>query len=253
MIQITAFRPSTAIAGVCTACALLVAAPSFADDSATAPTETDEVTEKDASNADPLEPLNRTMSSFNRVVRGLLLDPMVEAYKGLTPPPVQEVVSNITSNLSEPVTAISSALQGDNENAGDAMERFVINTTVGLAGTRDVATDMGVTSRKEDLGQAMGANGVAPGPHIVLPILGPSNMRDVLGDVAATLANPIPLAGAADSAVSYAENKDDIEAATKSALDPYVVERDGYEQHREYVVKNGESVGTDVPSIVAED
>jgi phospholipid-binding lipoprotein MlaA len=113
---------------------------------------------------------------------------------------------------------------------------------------------MGIESRKEDLGQAMGANGMAPGPHIVLPIIGPSNLRDATGDVLTSLTSPVTAAAsAADSAVSYAENKDDIKAASDSALDPYVVERDGYEQHREYQVQNGEVAPTDVPTIVADD
>lgn len=226
--------------------AFLFVLPAAADDVAPA--------EETGATADPLEPLNRTMSAFNRVVRGLLLDPAVEAYKGLTPPPMQETVSNVTSNLSEPVTALSSALQGDDENASNAMKRFVINSTVGLGGTRDVASDQGITARKEDLGQAMGANGAEPGAHIVLPILGPSNMRDVVGDVITAVASPLPLAAsAAEGAVDYADKKDDIQAATKGALDPYVVERDGYEQHRAYEVRNGGPADLDVPTIVADD
>lgn len=227
--------------------AVLTATPALADD--TAPAAGDA-----AASSDPLEPLNRSMAAFNRVVRGLLLDPAVEAYKGLTPPELQQGVSNVTSNLSEPITAISSTLQGDDENASKAMQRFMINSTVGLAGTRDVASEHGVLSRKEDLGQAMGANGAEPGAHIVLPILGPSNMRDVVGDVITAVANPLPLAvTAADGAVTYADNKDDIQAATKGALDPYVVERDGYEQHRAYQVSNGAIKDDDVPTVVADD
>lgn len=242
-------RLALVIAACAASAALLSAAAAGADDAAPAPQAEDRA----AQEADPLEPLNRTMSSFNRVVRGLLLDPLVETYKGVVPPPVQKTVSNITTNISEPITAVSSAIQGDSENAGKAMERFVINTTVGLAGTRDVATEQGITARKEDLGQAMGANGMAPGPHIVLPIIGPSNLRDALGDVVTAVASPVPLAGAVDNAVTYAEKKDDIQAATKGALDPYVVERDGYEQHRTYQVNNGAVPIGDLPTVAGTD
>lgn len=250
MIRILEKRRATVLMAGGAVLAMAAAAPGVrADEPAPAPQAEAAVTQ----DIDPLEPLNRTVSSFNRVVRGLLLDPMVEAYKGLVPPPVQKTVSNVTGNIAEPITAISSAIQGDSENAGKAMERFVINSTVGLGGTRDVATEQGVTARKEDLGQALGANGMASGPHIVLPLIGPSNMRDALGDVVTAVASPIPLAGAVDNAVSYAEKKDDIQAATKGALDPYVVERDGYEQHRVYQVTNGAPPIGDMPTVAGTD
>jgi phospholipid-binding lipoprotein MlaA len=91
------------------------------------------------------------------------------------------------------VTAVSSLLQGDSDNAATATKRFIINTTVGLGGTSDPAAEMGLEQRKEDLGQAFGANGVAPGPHLVLPIIGPSNIRDVTGDALTALVNPLEL------------------------------------------------------------
>lgn len=250
MIRILEKRHVATLMASCAVLAVTIAAPGVrADD----PAPTPQAENDSATDSDPLEPLNRTVSGFNRVVRGLLLDPMVEAYKGLVPPPVQKTVSNVTGNLAEPITAISSAIQGDSENAGKAMERFVINTTAGLGGTRDVATEQGITARKEDLGQALGANGMSAGPHIVLPIIGPSNMRDALGDVVTAVASPIPLAGAVDNAVGYAEKKDDIQAATKGALDPYVVERDGYEQHRAYQVTNGAPTSNDMPTVSGSD
>jgi hypothetical protein len=125
------------------------------------------------------------------------------------------------------VTAVSSLLQGDSDNAATATKRFFINTTVGLGGTSDPAAEMGLEQRKEDLGQAFGANGVAPGPHLVLPIIGPSNIRDVTGDALTALVNPLPLAAkAASSGVNYSNNQDEIKSVTEGALDPYIVERD---------------------------
>jgi phospholipid-binding lipoprotein MlaA len=100
------------------------------------------------------------------------------------------------------------------------------------------------------LGQALGANGIAPGPHIVLPIFGPSNLRDATGDILIGLVNPAPLAlKAADAGVSYADKKDAISAATQGALDRYTVERDMYEQNRRYLVNNGEGPATAFPDI----
>lgn len=189
---------------------------------------------------DPLEPLNRFTSSFNSVVRGVVIDPLVDGYQAVMPEPVQEAVSNVVSNISEPLTIGSSLLQGDTENASTAAKRFIINTTVGLGGTQDPATEMGLEQRKEDLGQAFGSGGMAPGPHIVLPIIGPSNLRDAAGDVITAVVNPLPLAAkAASSGVNYSNNQDDIKSLSAGALDPYVVERDSYEQNRRYEVNNG--------------
>jgi len=183
----------------------------------------------------------------------MVIDPLVDGYQAVAPEPVQEAVSNAVSNISEPVTAVSSLLQGDTENATTATKRFFINTTVGLGGTSDPATGMGLKQREEDLGQALGANGVAPGPHIVLPIIGPSNFRDAAGDILTTLGNPLPLAAkAASSGVNYSNNQDDINSLTAGALDPYVVERDSYEQNRRYEVNNGVVPLTEFPEF-AED
>ncbi len=199
---------------------------------------------------DPLEGLNRVTSEFNAVVRRAVLDPLVEGYKAVAPEDMQKAVSNVFSNLSEPVTAGASLLQGDTDNASVATQRFFINTVAGIGGIGDPATDSGLRQRREDLGQAMGANGIAPGPHIVLPIFGPSNFRDATGDILIGLVNPAPLAvKAADAGVSYSDKKDAIEAATKGALDRYTVERDAYEQHRQTLVNNGQGPALAFPDI----
>ncbi len=188
---------------------------------------------------DPLEPINRVTSGFNRVMRGAIINPLVDGYKAITPEPVQKGVSNIISNLTEPITAGSSLLQGDTENAANATQRFIVNSTLGFAGINDEASKQGIKQRKEDLGQAAGADGVGTGPHIVLPILGPSNMRDATGAVITGIANPLGIISAVDSADSYVKNKNEIDGATKAALDPYVVERDAYEQNRRFKINNG--------------
>ena len=199
---------------------------------------------------DPLESVNRVTSEFNAILRKGILDPLVEGYRAMTPAEVQKAVSNVFSNLSEPVTAGASLLQGDTDNASTATQRFFINTTVGVGGIGDPATAAGLKQRREDLGQAMGASGVGPGPHIVLPIFGPSNLRDATGDILVGLVNPAPLAlKAADAGVSYADKKDEINAATEGALDRYTVERNAYEQHRRFLVSNGEGPATAFPDI----
>ncbi len=214
---------------------VLVAPNALADEPL--PSDTDDP----AAVSDPLEPVNRFTSNVNRVLRGAVIDPLVDGYQYVTPDPVERGVSNFFSNLSEPVTAVSSLLQGDTDNAATASGRFLINSTIGFLGTQDQATELGLEQRREDLGQAFGSHGVDTGPHIVLPILGPSNLRDATGDILTGLATPLPLAAqAAGGAVSYSENQDEIDMIGKGAIDPYVAEREAYEQNREFQVTNGQ-------------
>lgn len=203
---------------------------------------------------DPFETINRFTSGFNAAFRQGIVDPLVDGYQAVAPQPLQEAVSNLVSNLSEPITVGSSLLQGDTENASVATKRFFINSTVGLGGTSDPATGMGLEQRKEDLGQAFGSGGMAPGPHIVLPIIGPTNFRDAAGNVLTAIVNPLPLAAkAASSGVSYSNNQEEIQALTSGALDPYIVERDSYEQNRRYEVNNGVAPLMDIPEFAEED
>ena len=153
-----------------------------------APPSEAKATDESQAFSDPFESINRVISGFNAIFRGTIIDPLVDGYQAVAPQPLQEAVSNVVSNISEPVTAVSSLLQGDSENAATATKRFFINTTIRLGGTADPATDMGPEQRKEDLGQAFGANGVAPGPHLVLPIIGPTNFKDVTGDALSLIA-----------------------------------------------------------------
>lgn len=200
---------------------------------------------------DPLEPMNRTFSEMNRFFRRAFLDPLVTGYQAVTPKEMQASISNAVSNLTEPVTAVSSLLQGDANNAATATERFVVNSTVGLGGTRDPATGMGLKQRREDLGQAMGADGIAPGPHLVLPLLGPSNARDAVGDAVTALTSPLPLAASVGSDfVEYSDNRNTIESIDRNALDPYLAEKAAYEQHRRYEVQNGKGALPPGPSFV---
>ncbi|MDP6390641.1 MAG: VacJ family lipoprotein [Alphaproteobacteria bacterium] len=195
--------------------------------------------------SDPLEPINRVTSGFNDMLRTFVVDPLIGMYQGVTPKTVQDAVSNAASNLSEPVTAASSLLQGDMKNAGTATKRFLINSTVGLGGTQDKAKEMGLEQRREDLGQALGKHGFLPGPHIVLPLLGPSNLRDAAADIATGLASPIPLAGkAALGAVEYSDKKETARELREGAIDRYAAERSAYEQYRANQVRNNEVPAT---------
>jgi phospholipid-binding lipoprotein MlaA len=146
----------------------------------------------------------------------------------------------VVSNLTEPLTAVSSLVQGDLENARTAAGRFIVNSTVGLGGIRDPATGYGMEQRREDVGQMLGAHGVPAGPHLVLPFIGPSNLRDAPGDILAGLFSPIPFAGQLGAGmVSYSDKQDSVQDIGDSVIDPYIVERNAYEQRRDFVVHNG--------------
>ena len=199
---------------------------------------------------DPLEDVNRITSGFNNIVRGAILNPLVDGYRAVAPQPLQDAIGNAASNLTEPVTAVSSFLQGDTENAETATKRFFINSTLGVGGMNDPASEMGHEQRREDLGQAAAVNGAESGPYIVLPILGPSNTRDALGDVVTAVASPLPLAASvATAGVECSKNKEEIDSVTQGALDPYAVERSAYDQYRQYQINNGEVTPSDAPTL----
>lgn len=198
---------------------------------------------------DPLEPFNRAMFDFNYTVDSYLLRPVAKGYRYITPEVVRTHVGNFTDNLYEPVNAVNALLQGDIQQGMTSFWRFVLNSTVGLAGLNDVATEAGLARRSEDFGQTLAVWGVDAGPYVVLPLLGPSNLRDTVGVVADFYTNPIFYYAVDDTGTSlaisagrgivqrerYLEALDDIYA---SSLDPYVSFRSIYAQRRKAQIAN---------------
>lgn len=129
---------------------------------------------------DPWENLNRNVFEFNEGFDAAILKPVAELYAKL-PDGLRDCLSNAFFNLRGPSTAINNALQGKPEAAVSDLGRFIINTTVGFVGCFDVATDIGMEKHYEDFGQTLGVWGFEPGPYLVLPIFGPSNVRDAIG------------------------------------------------------------------------
>ncbi len=130
---------------------------------------------------DPLEGLNRGIFEFNRVVDGVLIKPVAQIYRGVLPQQAQDSVRSFLRNLRTPVILVNDVLQGDMDRAGSTIGRFLVNTTLGIGGLFDVASELGMPFHDEDFGQTLAVWGVGEGPYIVLPILGPSNPRDVVG------------------------------------------------------------------------
>ena len=140
---------------------------------------------------DPYEDFNRQMFAFNDGVDQAIIKPVAQGYRAVTNEPVREGVGNFSSNLGEPLTAVNHVLQGKIPDAGATVGRFLINTTVGLAGIFDPASAMGIQRTKEDFGQTLGAWGVEPGPFLVLPFVGPTSPRDLTGIGCDLALNPL--------------------------------------------------------------
>lgn len=131
--------------------------------------------------SDPWEGFNRRMYYFNAKADEYVLLPLVDGYQYVTPDFVEDGVSNFFDNLGEIPTFLNSVLQAKLGVATKTLGRFVVNTTVGIAGLFDVATPLGIEEQNEDFGQTLGYWGVEPGPYLVLPLLGPSSVRDATG------------------------------------------------------------------------
>ena len=143
-------------------------------------------TQRAPSPRDPIEPVNRQIFEVNEALDRGVFKPVAEAYSAVLPDPVRTGIRNFFSNLWEPWTAVNQALQGKFVMAGSDVLRFLTNSTIGVVGIFDVASDFELPKHSEDFGQTLAVWGVGFGPYIVLPILGPSSVRDGLGYVVDT-------------------------------------------------------------------
>ncbi|HEU4708410.1 MAG TPA: VacJ family lipoprotein [Methylophilaceae bacterium] len=206
-------------------------------------------------NRDPLEGLNRGIYKFNDVADKAVIKPVAGAYKAVLPSPVRSGVNNFFTNLGTFVTMINDLLQFKFSKAADDAGRFVINTTFGIVGVVDVASMDNVPKHNEDFGQTLGYWGVGNGAYLVLPILGPSTLRDTGGIVVDTAffdplgyvddvsaRNSAYVLELIDKRSQYLPASDLLDEA---ALDPYVFMRDAYLQRRENQVNDGTVVKKD--------
>lgn len=131
------------------------------------------------SKADPFEGMNRATYAFNDVVDENILKPVAKGYQTVTPGFFRAGVSNVFTNVGEVATALNSLLQGKTGDAASDAGRFLVNSTLGVLGLFDVATPMGLEKHNEDFGQTLGKWGVSSGPFLMLPLMGPSTIRDV--------------------------------------------------------------------------
>jgi phospholipid-binding lipoprotein MlaA len=201
-------------------------------------------------NKDPLEGLNRGIYKFNDVADKAVFKPVAGAYKAVAPTPVQTGINNFFGNLRTFMTTINQVLQFKFNKAAESATRFVVNSTVGIAGFIDVASKTGIPQYKEDFGQTLGYWGVGNGAYLMLPLFGPSTLRDTGGLIVdGSFLDPIvyvdnvrvrnTLYGSLfiSTRASYLPGSDLLDEA---ALDPYTFMRDAYLQRRENQVADGE-------------
>ena len=130
---------------------------------------------------DPFESMNRAVFTFNENADEYVIKPVAEAYQFVLPDFVRTGVTNFFSNIGDVFVAVNNLLQGKPGNAANDIGRFLVNSTIGILGLFDVATEAGLEKNKEDFGQTLGVWGVPSGPYVVLPLFGPSSVRDTAG------------------------------------------------------------------------
>ena len=214
------------------AMALLFAAPAAAD-------RDDE--------RDPLQGVNRAMLTFNLKLDEYALRPTAKAYSHL-PQPLRNGIGNFLSNLWQPATVLNDLLQGKFSKAGRDTGRFMINTILGAGGLMDVATHMGLPKQREDFGQTLAVWGVPPGPYLVLPFLGPANLRDFVGSIPQYAYNTDPISaldaparwyGTGLRLVNTRARLLDLDEVLELQPDKYLFLRETYRQQREAAIYDG--------------
>ncbi len=195
--------------------------------------------------SDPFEGLNRGVYAFNEGLDKAIIGPVARGYQAVVPKPVRKTVGNFSNNLSEPINFINEVLQFDLDDAGVSLTRFIVNSTIGLGGLFDVASkDPELQYQKEDFGQTLGTYNVPAGPYIVLPLLGPSNLRDVVGRAGDIVVNPVRrinfngeteaiIGTNAANVLNIRAQQDGRIKSIRESADPYVNLRTLYNQSRE--------------------
>ena len=205
--------------------------------------------------ADPFSGYNRIMTSFNDGLYEYVLAPLASGYKTIVYKKIRSSIGNFFHNTLYPIRLVNNLLQGKIKNSGEETLRFVINSTFGIVGLFDPAKSyFELVAHDEDFGQTLGYWGIGPGPHIVLPFLGPSNLRDTLSLYPDSLVNPVnyqesrhynltnnygeSLVLNAFSQVNYVSlHEGKYEELKKDAVDLYPFLRDVYEQYRKQQIK----------------
>lgn len=199
--------------------------------------------------SDPLEPVNRAVFEFNDFFDRAILKPVAQGYEKVVPGLARTGVRNFYSNIREPITIVNGALQGKGGQAASDTMRFGFNTIFGVLGLFDVSTGWGLEQHDEDFGQTFAVWGFGEGWYLVLPILGPSNVRDAVGLVPEWKMDPIRYLVDDDTTryaaygLLFVSERADLLTATEvldaASLDPYLQVREAYRQQRWNLIHDG--------------
>jgi phospholipid-binding lipoprotein MlaA len=203
-------------------------------------------------NNDPIEPFNRAMFSVNQGIDRVVLRPVAVGYREVVPQPIRTGIRNILGNLRTPVILANDMLQGEPRRAGDTLGRFLINSTLGLGGIFDVAkSQFGVPGHTEDYGQTLAVWGVGEGAYLFIPVIGPSNPRDLTGFGLGIASDPLTWVGqgaavsaltATRTGVSVVDTRESLievlDTVNRESLDPYAILRSAYRQRRNAEIRN---------------
>ncbi len=206
-----------------------------------------------AAKADPWEKTNRSIYKFNRGIDKAVVSPATNVYRAVVPQAAQHGVANAFGNATQPLSFVNALLQGKISQAFRSVDRFLINTTLGLGGLADHATDMGRPDEPEDFGQTLAVWGVKSGPYVMLPIFGPSTIRDAIGFAGEQFADPYQVALAANvnglpyygvRGLSLLNTRsylmDTTDGVLKGSADEYTTVKSAYLQYRENLIYDGD-------------
>lgn len=212
------------------------------------PTFDDVGTDLDAQGAgfpDPLERVNRGTLKFNQQLDHWVLDPTVTVYRFVVPELGRQAVRNVLANLNSPATLVNDLLQLEFHDAGLTTARFILNSTIGIGGIFDVGKWMGSEGHHSDFGQTLARTGVASGPYLVLPVFGPSTLRDTTGSLVDFLFRPTTyvffgadqivytsIQGTSSGLAEFDSQQDNLDRLEESSVDFYAALRSAYYQNR---------------------
>lgn len=208
---------------------------------------------------DPFEPTNREIFAFTIALDKVVSAPAARAYRDVVPQPARQGVRNALANLNAPVVLVNDVLQGEGDNAVNTVGRFLVNSTVGLAGLVDVAADMGIPAHENDFGITLGKGGVQEGSFLMLPFLGPKPPRDLLGDGVDMAFDPLTymtwnnstlymmIRGGLTILDKREGTLDTVDSIERTSIDFYATTRSLYRQNRNAAIR-GDAANEDLPN-----
>lgn len=256
------FNVISKISHLAIACAsLFTVSQSFAETTVTSSGEQKPLVVIDSDRSDPLEGFNRAMWDFNQnYLDKYLARPAAIFYRDYIPVPAQNSIYNFATNFEEPATMVNNALQGNVEDSGNAFARFLVNSTVGLFGLFDVAGEIGLEKKEDEFGEVLATYGVSSGPYLMLPALGPTTIRNEIGDQVDSLYFPLvdlsmwqSVGMSVIKGIHVRAQLLEQEGLLNGSLDQYAFVKEAYFQSRIFDIYDGEVPITEQEEIEFED